>query len=108
MSKKKEGGAKTAPAKERPFEEQLARLQEITGQLERGDLSLENSLALYGEGVELSRNCRAMLEKARHTVQIYTEEGLAEFGLLEQGGQGSGRPAGSPAELTVDPDAEEE
>ena len=103
MPKKKDGGAKTVSMKERPFEEQLARLQEITGQLERGDLSLESSLALYGEGVELSRNCRAMLEKARHTVQIYTEEGLAEFKLLERGGQHYDQAAG----LSVTPDPED-
>ena len=66
--------------KETPgFEEQLERLQKITEDLERGELSLEESLVLYKEGVELSRRCRKALEKARHTVKIYTEEGLRDF-----------------------------
>lgn len=61
------------------FEEQLERLQKITESLERGELTLEESLVLYKEGVELSRNCRQALEQARHTVKIYTEEGLRDF-----------------------------
>jgi exodeoxyribonuclease VII small subunit len=61
------------------FEEQLDRLQKITEDLERGELSLEESLVLYKEGVELSRRCRQALEEARHTVKIYAEEGLRDF-----------------------------
>lgn len=63
------------------FEEQLTRLHEITEALEQGDLSLERSLELYKEGVELAAGCRKTLEQARHTVQMYTEEGLKEFKL---------------------------
>lgn len=61
------------------FEEQLARLQKITEILERGDLSLEESLELYKEGVDLTRQCRGALDKAKHTVRTYTEEGLRDF-----------------------------
>ncbi|MDR2891835.1 MAG: exodeoxyribonuclease VII small subunit [Deltaproteobacteria bacterium] len=81
MPKKKE--VETPTVENRTFEEQLARLQEIAGQLESGDLSLEDSLTLYGEGARLSRACRVRLEQARHTVQLYSEEGLTEFKPLD-------------------------
>lgn len=72
MSKKKE-------AAQPSFEEQLARLQLITEELERGELNLERSLALYKEGIGLASGCRKTLEQARNTVRIYTEEGLKDF-----------------------------
>ena len=61
------------------FEERLNRLREITARLEKGRPSLEESLALYKEGVSLAAHCRQILEQAEHTVRLHTEEGLKEF-----------------------------
>ena len=61
------------------FEEQLIRLQEITAQLENGQVTLEKSLELYKEGVATAAECRKILEEARHTVQVHAEEGLRDF-----------------------------
>lgn len=66
-------------AKTPGFEAQLARLQEITGLLEKGALSLEDSLTLYKEGVGIASVCRKTLDEARHTVKMYTDEGLKDF-----------------------------
>ena len=45
-------------AKKKPsFEEALQRLKEITETLERGDVTLEESIKLFGEGTELSKLC---------------------------------------------------
>lgn len=71
--------AKNPVPKEVSFEAQLARLQVITDALEKGDLSLEESLNLYKEGVGIAASCRKTLDKARHTVKMYTEEGLKDF-----------------------------
>lgn len=74
-----------APATQRPepqkagFEERLARLQVITAALEKGELSLEESLGLYKEGVGIAAACRKTLDEARHTVKMYTEDGLKDF-----------------------------
>jgi exodeoxyribonuclease VII small subunit len=46
------------------FEEAYERLNEMAGKLERGNLSLEESLALYEEGILLSRHCQGLLDKA--------------------------------------------
>jgi exodeoxyribonuclease VII small subunit len=56
--------AKDADRKREPFETLYARLQEHVEQLERGGLSLDESIALYEQGMTLARECQARLEEA--------------------------------------------
>ncbi len=51
------------------FEKDLSRLNEIVKKLESSELSLEQSLDLYKEGVELSVKCKKTLEEAKLTVK---------------------------------------
>lgn len=67
------------------FEVRMARLQEIVTALEDGALPLEKGVALYKEGMELSRACRLQLEKARNDIRIYTEGALRPFQPEEDG-----------------------
>ena len=46
------------------FEDNLSRLEEIGKVLDEGDLGLEDSIALFEEGVQLSKSCIAALKKA--------------------------------------------
>lgn len=50
--------------KENNFENSLERLQEITELLESGDVSLEESIKLYEEGILLAKNCYSTLKNA--------------------------------------------
>ena len=50
------------------FEKDLSRLNEIVKKLEDADLTLDESLDLYKEGVELSVRCKKTLEQAKLTV----------------------------------------
>lgn len=68
-----------AVRKKPDFEKQMARLQEIVTALEASDVSLEKSVALYKEGVQLARASREQLEAARHEVRLVTEDGLKPF-----------------------------
>ena len=52
------------------FEESLKKLETIVDQLERGDLSLEDSLKLFEEGVGLSAACKKEIDEAEGKVQI--------------------------------------
>lgn len=79
MPKAKTPDSQKAGPKKAGFEEQLARLQVITAALEKGDLSLEESLGLYKEGVGIASACRKTLDEAKHTVKMYTEAGLKDF-----------------------------
>lgn len=52
----------------RSFEEQIARLEEIVSQLERGDAQLSDSLALFEEGTKLIAACSKELDLAEQKV----------------------------------------
>lgn len=57
------------------FEEALAELERIVEKLESGDLSLEESLALFEKGQALARQCNEQLESATLRVEQLTEDG---------------------------------
>jgi exodeoxyribonuclease VII small subunit len=61
---------KTEPAKKPDFERSLARLEEVVGRLESPQLSLDDAMKLFEEGVELSRECQSQLEEAEGRVEI--------------------------------------
>ncbi len=56
------------------FEDKLAELEIIVEKLEKGQISLDESLQLFEQGVILSRECNAMLETARQKVEKLIEE----------------------------------
>jgi len=60
---------------ERKFEDALKRLEEIVAALEGGDLDLEESLAMFEEGIKLSRWCTAKLNEAEQRIEMLVEEG---------------------------------
>jgi exodeoxyribonuclease VII small subunit len=57
------------------FEDCLKRLEEIVDRLEKGDLALEESLALFEEGMKLSNSCRGELEQAEGKVEMLLKQG---------------------------------
>ncbi|HEX2913131.1 MAG TPA: exodeoxyribonuclease VII small subunit [Chloroflexia bacterium] len=58
------------------FEEAFERLNETAARLERGSLSLDESLALYEEGVLLSQHCEELLNNAQLRVSQVTPGGF--------------------------------
>ena len=52
------------------FEECLERLEKIVAELEKGDISLDQALRLFDEGMKLSGSCRKELEEAEGKVEI--------------------------------------
>ena len=56
------------------FESALQRLEQITEELEQGDLSLEKSLKKFNEGIELVNFCTSRLEEARNQVDLLLQE----------------------------------
>lgn len=51
------------------FEKSLEELEALVGQLESGDLSLDESLKQFKRGVELTRHCQTVLDQAQQTVE---------------------------------------
>ena len=76
------------------FEDAMARLEEIVQSLERGELSLEESIKAFEEGMKLAKFCSQKLEEAEKKVSILLKEGdgkyvQAPFRLDDEEGQAS-------------------
>jgi exodeoxyribonuclease VII small subunit len=63
------------PSTIKDFEAAIAELESVVRKLEEGDLALEQSLALYERGVQLSRFCHARLEDAERRIEVLTDRG---------------------------------
>lgn len=55
------------------FEQSLADLQALVERLENGELSLEDSLTAFEQGIGLTRDCQAALSQAEQKVQVLLE-----------------------------------
>ena len=66
------------PISEMTFEQAMSELERIVTQLERGDVSLEDSISLYEKGAELKKRCETKLKEAEQKVAAITldEDGL--------------------------------
>jgi exodeoxyribonuclease VII small subunit len=56
------------------FEDSLKKLESIVDRLEKGDLSLEESIKLFEEGVGLSAVCKKELEQAEGKVEMLIKQ----------------------------------
>jgi len=76
------------------FEQRLERLKSVVDALERGELPLEKSLALYKEGLALSADLGRQLTAAKNEVRLAQDGLLKEFAELgEPGAGGTGEAA---------------
>jgi len=57
------------------FEASLEELERVVKELEKGDLPLEQSLALFETGMKLSSDCKKQLEEAETRVEILMKKG---------------------------------
>ena len=71
------------------FDQIMARLREVVSRLESGELSLEQSLVIYEEGVQLARRGQHLLASAEKRVEILVSASggveVAPFGEPEPG-----------------------
>jgi exodeoxyribonuclease VII small subunit len=57
------------------FEQQLASLEGLVESLESGELSLEESLKSFEQGIKVARDCQAALKAAEQKVEVLTRQG---------------------------------
>ncbi len=67
-----ENAAATGDIASLPFERALAELETIVGQLEKGSVSLEDSIVIYERGEALKRHCEALLRGAEMRIEKIT------------------------------------
>lgn len=56
------------------YEEAIERLVQITSQLESGDVGLEQSIALYTEGLKIAQVCNEKLTEAETAIKLIVEK----------------------------------
>ncbi len=66
-----------------PFEQALHRLENIVSTLEQGDVPLEDSLKMYEEGIQLSKECLETLSKADLRIKQLTKDLNGKFHLTD-------------------------
>lgn len=65
--------------KELTFEESMKKLEEIAGELENGKLTLEESVSKFEEGMQLSKKCTEILNKAEKKISvIINDDGIVK------------------------------
>jgi len=62
-----------------PFEKALQKLEKIVSDLESGEVSLEDALKKYEEGVRLSRECQLKLSQAEKKIEILSKTLAGDF-----------------------------
>lgn len=74
--KRKETAASSVTAEDagRTFEEMMERLEALVERLEEGNLSLEDSIKSFEEGVDLVRRCTTVLGEAERRIQKLTRD----------------------------------
>jgi len=73
--------AKSKKTEKLDFEKAMEKLEAIVDKLESGELTLENSITAFEEGIELSKYCRKKLEAAESRVKKLIENSDGEFDL---------------------------
>ena len=69
------------PVEEMSFEDAMRELEKVVTDLERGDVPLEQSIALYERGAQLKQRCQTKLKEAEEKVALITQEGDGNIGL---------------------------
>ncbi|WP_120634800.1 MULTISPECIES: exodeoxyribonuclease VII small subunit [unclassified Ruegeria] len=60
------------PVEQMTFEQAMKELEAVVGQLERGDVALDQSIALYERGAALKKRCEDELKRAEEKVAAIT------------------------------------
>lgn len=69
----KQAEGKRKEKKEPDFEAALAELESLVDRLEKGEMSLDESLKQFKRGVELTRRCQKILDEAQQVVEQLTD-----------------------------------
>jgi exodeoxyribonuclease VII small subunit len=65
------------------FETKLAQLETVVERLEHGDLSLDESVRLFEQGMKLSQACKEELEQAEGRIQVLVETRAGNMQVAE-------------------------
>ena len=75
---------KSTSKKDNSFERQLKRLEEIVETLEQGEVSLDEAIKMYEEGVQISKQCLEKLNQAELRLKRLSKDINGNFELFEE------------------------
>lgn len=61
------------------FEDNMKQLEQIAGELEKGDLDLDASVKKFEEGMKVSKECSEMLERAEKKITMLIKDNNGEM-----------------------------
>ena len=61
------------------FEDNMKQLEQIAGELEKGDLDLDASVKKFEEGMKISKECSEMLERAEKKITMLVKDNNGEM-----------------------------
>ncbi len=64
------------------FEDSMTELENVVSKLEAGDVTLDDSLKLFEQGIKLAKSCQKKLDEAEKKVKILTAD--ADGGMIEE------------------------
>ena len=67
------GETKDDKMAKKSFESSLEKLENVVGSLESGDLSLDESIKKFEEGIKLYKGCKELLSEAESKIQVLTD-----------------------------------
>ena len=67
------------------FEDSMNELEAIVTQLETGDITLDESIKLFEDGIKLAKTCQKKLEEAEKRVKVLIQSGNGEMALEDFG-----------------------
>ena len=73
--------------KKQTFEEALQKLENLVEEMDRGTLSLQESLAAFEEDIALTRFCQQILDKAETKIRLWQEEEEKQVDLSTKTGR---------------------
>ncbi len=64
---------------EKTFEEMMGSLEKISSELENGDLTLDQAMKKFEEGMQLSKKCSEILDNAEKKIKILINDSEEDF-----------------------------
>ena len=71
-------------SKELTFEESMEKLEEIANELEKNDLSLDESIKKFEEGMKISKHCKDIIDKAEKKITILVDGKEDDFKIEQE------------------------
>jgi len=66
------------------FDKGIERLEQIINDLDQNHVQLEQALELFGEGIDLIKQCNGLLDSAKAKVKVLLENGKGELVVTDQ------------------------